>query len=833
MQDAKPLDSLSAEEARAIFAAIDTDKSGEITIDELRAYMRREDPSVTEEQVQRRYVYLNADGQGTLTAEDFAERHVCDKKPPAVELHGYYAEAVVQKLQSTSWKELRMVITPDVLALGPAVGGGYDDVIPLYEICGLRELSEGGREEGGWNPLKSICLIYTGPGVGMDGEGYNLGRKYCIASDFPMDIHEGKAEERMRGIGQHVTDGKLHTCGDFVKFLQVLVSQAKARHKSHTLNARFIRSRLFVRRLFKSSLFQIGVGILLISNFAMSAFEAQMRESLVLDDGSPSTTAAFLDIADVAFLVIFTVELALNLYAHWMSEFLADGWSCFDFVVVCMGIIAPFMSNSPSYVALIFRLFRSFRVLRLFGRLKSIRKIVDALTASVLPVTNAFFIMFVVLMLYAILGVNLLSEKSPANFGKFDRAVATMFRIAAGETWVDGMEVYNEELGTVNWVVGAYVFSFIVIVVWTLLQVTVAVLLDNFVSETSREKEEAYQLSVREKRIQDNIGNVLDPLLKIIAKEYIDHASLTSSLSQIFHFMLTAVGAQNELTCNDMIRGISKMNFTDEYDKNVTFRMHMTKMDYDTITEQGALAKDNGALGAAEFDTVLRKQVHDYIKRKLQRSVSETDTLENFAKFASLKALVMDVEAIKAIQSEMRSEIKAFHLASELQGENCREMMHVQMKEMRSEILSEIQSEMKALHLAVSLAAGHSLGGTNVCEPAVCADAPKAVIFSRREKRHEKRESAQGGTAVIEARRMAEEEENVRSAAVELAERISAEDEERKTRLSRRHTMPHIQALSSTTGEGLPYRREWELSASNASDTLAAMLPVPSAVWKV
>jgi hypothetical protein len=248
--------------------------------------MRREDPSVTEEQVQRRYVYLNADGQGTLTAEDFAERHVCDKKPPAVELHGYYAFAVVQKLQSTSWKELRMIITPDVLGLGPAEGEGYDDVIPLYEIDGLRELSEGGREEGGWNPLKSICLIYTGPGVSMVGEGYNLGRKYCIAADFPMDIQEAKTEERMQGIGQHVTDGKLHTCGDFVKFLEVLVSQAKTRHKPQTLNARFIRSRLFVRSIFKSSPFQIGVGILLISNFAMSAFEAQMRESLVLEDGT-------------------------------------------------------------------------------------------------------------------------------------------------------------------------------------------------------------------------------------------------------------------------------------------------------------------------------------------------------------------------------------------------------------------------------------------------------------------------------------------------------------------------------------------------------------------
>ena len=240
----------------------------------------------------------------------------------------------------------------------------------------------------------------------------------------------------------------------------------------------------------------------------------------------------------------------------------------------------------------------------------------------------------------------------------------------------------------------------------------------------------------------------------------------------------------------------------------------MTKMDYDTITEQGALAKDNGALGAAEFGMVMRKQVHDYIKRKLQRSVSETETLENFAKFASLKALVMEVEAIKAIQSEMRSEIKAFHLASELQSE----VMHVQM--------IEIQSEMKALHHAVSLAAGHSLRGKNVCEPAVYADAlPKAVIFSHAgllardkpnvptplhcqhvtscEKRHEKLESAQGGSAEDEARRtdvrraaVELADENVRRAAVELAELIASEDEEQKTRLSSRCTMPHIQEFS-------------------------------------
>jgi hypothetical protein len=61
----------------------------------------------------------------------------------------------------------------------------------------------------------------------------------------------------------------------------------------------------------------------------------------------------------------------------------------------------------------------------------------------------------------------------------------------------------------------------------------------------------------------------------------------------------------------------------------------------------------------------MRKQVHDYIKRKLQRSLSETETLEDFASIASLKALVMEVDttketldAIKETQSKMQREMK-------------------------------------------------------------------------------------------------------------------------------------------------------------------------------
>jgi hypothetical protein len=146
-----------------------------------------------------------------------------------------------------------------------------------------------------------------------------------------------------------------------------------------------------------------------------------------------------------------------------------------------MALISPLIGDSPIPVT-IFRLFRALRILRLFGRLKSVRSIINALSASLLPVANAFFIMFVVLMIYAICGVGLFEESAPTSFAKFDRAVCALLRIAAGETWVDGMDVIDAESGAVNWLIGGYIFSFILLVNWTLLQVSVAVLLDNFVS---------------------------------------------------------------------------------------------------------------------------------------------------------------------------------------------------------------------------------------------------------------------------------------------------------------------------------------------------------------
>merc|ERR1719409_1934025 len=55
------------------FAAIDTDSSGTITIDELRASMKRENPAVTEAQVHRRWAAMDFNKDGSVSRKEFVQ----------------------------------------------------------------------------------------------------------------------------------------------------------------------------------------------------------------------------------------------------------------------------------------------------------------------------------------------------------------------------------------------------------------------------------------------------------------------------------------------------------------------------------------------------------------------------------------------------------------------------------------------------------------------------------------------------------------------------------------------------------------------------------------
>ncbi len=122
-----------------------------------------------------------------------------------------------------------------------------------------------------------------------------------------------------------------------------------------------------------------------VQNFAANIADVQ------LSNESPYHTV--IAKIDILFTSIFTGELLINAYAHWMRPFLSDLWNAFDVVVIVLSLVALGPIDLP--VSLL-RLVRAFRVIRLFGRMRALKRILSSLSASIVPELNAFLIFFIV-----------------------------------------------------------------------------------------------------------------------------------------------------------------------------------------------------------------------------------------------------------------------------------------------------------------------------------------------------------------------------------------------------------------------------------------------------
>jgi hypothetical protein len=102
---------------------------------------------------------------------------------------------------------------------------------------------------------------------------------------------------------------------------------------------------------------------------------------------------ADLNKVDLFLIIAFTAELSVNLFANWWRPFVTNGWSILDFVIVVLSLV----SLAPVGISLrLMLLIRCCRVLRIFGKLKSVAKIFSAVACSLIPMANAFFIIFII-----------------------------------------------------------------------------------------------------------------------------------------------------------------------------------------------------------------------------------------------------------------------------------------------------------------------------------------------------------------------------------------------------------------------------------------------------
>lgn len=137
---------------------------------------------------------------------------------------------------------------------------------------------------------------------------------------------------------------------------------------------------------------------------------------------------------DWVFLVIFTIELALQLIYHGLKLFL-DGWLIFDFAIILV---------SWSFSSLqIIRAFRIFRSLRLVTRITVMRNLVLAVF-SVMPKLAAICLLLgLISYIFAVMMTQLFKDLFDQGvtdqdyFGRLDNTFFTLFQMMTLDGWGD------------------------------------------------------------------------------------------------------------------------------------------------------------------------------------------------------------------------------------------------------------------------------------------------------------------------------------------------------------------------------------------------------------
>lgn len=137
-------------------------------------------------------------------------------------------------------------------------------------------------------------------------------------------------------------------------------------------------------------------------------------------------------VLDAVASVLFCVEMLLRLAAGGKGwyRFFQNGWNVFDFIVVVLSAL-PFMGSG----VITLRLFRLFKLGRLFSAHAQMRHIINALMASIVPSLGVCLLLLLLMYVYAVLGVELFRGNDPARFGDLGAALITLGGLLTFEGW--------------------------------------------------------------------------------------------------------------------------------------------------------------------------------------------------------------------------------------------------------------------------------------------------------------------------------------------------------------------------------------------------------------
>ncbi|KAM4018997.1 voltage-dependent L-type calcium channel subunit alpha-1F [Anomaloglossus baeobatrachus] len=223
-----------------------------------------------------------------------------------------------------------------------------------------------------------------------------------------------------------------------------------------------------------------------------------------------------MDILNMVFTGLFTVEMVLKLTAFGPKHYFCDAWNTFDALIVVGSLvdIAVTEVNNGGHVGessedssrisiTFFRLFRVMRLVKLLSKGEGIRTLLWTFIKSFQALPYVALLIAMIFFIYAVIGMQTFGKIAMQdgtqinrnnNFQTFPQAVLLLFRCATGEAWQDIMlaslpgkrcdsesDFAPEEEFTCgsNFAI-VYFISFFMLCAFLIINLFVAVIMDNF-----------------------------------------------------------------------------------------------------------------------------------------------------------------------------------------------------------------------------------------------------------------------------------------------------------------------------------------------------------------
>ena len=169
----------------------------------------------------------------------------------------------------------------------------------------------------------------------------------------------------------------------------------------------------------------------------------------------PPHVGVAVEAANMVFSVIWLAEAALKLHAFGVREYFSYAWNRFDFFLVFCSLSEVLLvaatagspvASTPGLVgvASVLRLVRLARLVRVIKNIAALRALLTSLIKSLPSLMSVGSLMFLLLFIYAVLGVQMFHGVAlnpdglltdDANFRSLPEALLTLFRASTGESW--------------------------------------------------------------------------------------------------------------------------------------------------------------------------------------------------------------------------------------------------------------------------------------------------------------------------------------------------------------------------------------------------------------